>query len=277
MNLRRNILLLLVVAAFGCGLHWWPDLGPVYQGHRTADWVEQALKEPSRSEAFEAVLKIGAPAVPFIAKALHDRSHRFHFLSADQVTYFSDVHPRIGRWVDLSRWVDVENCAGKHAQAAWLLWCMGTNAQAAIPDVIDCLKHCSSIHVITGLDLLETLGEVSGNNPAAIPYLTERARHDDSLSLRSAAMAYCINGQTNLLIETCERLARKEPGQLLDGPELFWFRHDRELNQHLVPLLEKLYLDPKLSPRDRRSVMGALEARTNDAAAVLFCDRFRQD
>ncbi len=268
MNRRRSILLLLVVVATGCALHWWPDRGPMYHGRRTADWVAQAFKDRSRSESFEAVLKIGAPAVPFVARRLHDQSYTFHFLSADNLFYFCDHHPILGRWVS------VENCADKHAQAAWLLWCMGTNAQAAIPDVTDCLESCRSMHVMGALDLLDTLAEISGTNPAAIPSLTRLAGEDDSLSMRAAATAYYINGQTNLFVKTCERLSRKEPEWLLDGPELFWFRNEPELNRHLVPLLEKLYLDPRLASRQREEAFDALASRTNDPAATLFCRRF---
>jgi hypothetical protein len=270
MNRRRSILLVLVVVAVGCVLLGQPNRGPMYHGRRTADWVEQTFKDRSRSEAFETVLKIGAPAVPFVARGLHDRSHTFHFLSVDHLMYFCNQHPSLGRWVP------VENCAGKHAQAAWLLWCMGTNAQAAIPDVTDCLENCPNLHFMGALDLLDTLAEISGTNPAAIPCLTRLARGGDSLNMRAAATAYYINGQTNLFVETCERLSRKEPEWLLDGPELFWFRNEPKLNQHLIPLLEKLYLNSGLASRQREEAFDALASRINDPAAVLFCRRFQQ-
>jgi len=77
-------------------------------------------------------------------------------------------------------------------------------------------------------------------------------------------------------METCERLSRIDPAGLLDGLELFWFKDDPELNQHLVSLLERLYLDPKLDARERSSAMAELESRTNDAAAVVFCARFHE-
>src|ERR1017187_2696661 len=101
MNRRRNIVLLLVVAVVGCGLQWWSCRGPVYQGRRTADWVEQAFKDPPSSEAFEAVRKIGGPAVPFIAKNLHDRSHKFRFLSSANIMPFGYRHPRINNLVTM--------------------------------------------------------------------------------------------------------------------------------------------------------------------------------
>ena len=139
-------------------------------------------------------MQIGAPAVPFIARrGLHDKCHTFHFLSSDHVLAFGMGHPRLNRWLRTDSWVD--NCVGKHGQACWLLFCMGTNAPAAIPDVIDCLEHCPALHVMHHLDLLDTLGEISGTNPAAIPYLTKHARNGE---LRAAAVAYYINGQTNL-------------------------------------------------------------------------------
>jgi len=267
MNRGARILfaLLLVGTALSCARLWLAPRGPLYKGRRTADWVAQALHEKSRSEAFEAVLQIGAPAVPFIARrGLHDRYHKFHFLSSDHVLGFGMGHPRLDRWLRKAKWV--ENCVVRHGQADWLLSGMGTNAQAAIPDVIDCLEHCPCLHFIDARDLLNTLGQISGTNPAAIPYLTKHARMGD---LRAAAVAYFINGRTNLLVETCEQLARNDPGELLYGQELFWFRQDHELNQYLVPLLEGLYADPRLASGDQEAVMFELESRSNDATAAI--------
>jgi hypothetical protein len=269
MNRRVRVvaIVLLVAAATGFALHGLRAGGPVYQGRTTADWVRKALADQSRSEAFEAVLKIGAPAAPYLARqGLHDLCHRFPSLSSDRVMIFREAHPRLGRWLRLDRW---ENCAIRHDQARWILWCMGTNGQAVIPDVIDCLEHCPNQHFVNAMDLLDTLGEVSGTNPAAIPYLTKCARRNDSLCLRAAAMAYYINGLTNLLVETCQRLARKNPSDLLSGQELFWFRDDHGLNEHIVPLLEELYADPRATAGDRESAMFELTSRSNDATAAI--------
>ena len=71
------------------------------------------------------------------------------------------------------------------------------------------------------------------------------------------------------MAETCERLAPEQPKSLLYGQELFWFRDDRELNQHVVPLLERLYEDPRLSDSDKSSVMFELQSRSNDATAAI--------
>jgi hypothetical protein len=272
MTLRRKIIctLLLAVTAVGSALYWRADRGPIYQGRSTADWVAQALRDESPSEAIEAVLKIGAPATPFIARqGLHNKFHRFYYLSADYIAAFSTRHPWLGRWLRLVPWPSYNSCAARHTRARRLLDNLGTNAQAAIPSVIDCLEHCRGLHFTDAQDLIDTLGEISGTNTAAMPYLTRRARRDDSLDLRAAAVAYFITGQTNLLAETCERLARKDPGRLLGGHELFWFREDHELNQHLVPLLEKLYPDPRLTPQDRESVMFELESRGNSATGAI--------
>ena len=62
-------------------------------------------------------------------------------------------------------------------------------------------------------------------------------------------MAYHIDGRTNLLVETCQLLAEKNPSLLLSGHKLFWFRDDHALNEHLVPLLEKLYANRPLDAR----------------------------
>ena len=79
----------LIVTAIGCALSRPALPGPLYKGRRTADWVAQALHEEDVSEAFEAVLQIGAPAVPFIARwGLHDKVNMFHFLSSDYLLPF---------------------------------------------------------------------------------------------------------------------------------------------------------------------------------------------
>ena len=73
-------ILLVVVAVTSCALLWQSAEGPVYQGHRTVVWVKQSLHDKSRSTAFEAVLQIGAPAVPYVARqGLHNKYHRLYF------------------------------------------------------------------------------------------------------------------------------------------------------------------------------------------------------
>jgi hypothetical protein len=77
---KRIVGLLLFVAAGAGALLWRPAQGPVHQGRRTAQWVDQALHDDGRSEAVGAVLKIGRPAVPFLARrGLHDKCHKFRF------------------------------------------------------------------------------------------------------------------------------------------------------------------------------------------------------
>ena len=263
------LVLLFVVAATCFALHWrMANRGPIYQGRYTSEWVAQALHDNSRSVAFEAVLKIGAPAVPFIAsQGLYGRSHTFNFLSEDHVSSFGARHPRLRRWLHLDDW---DYCVGRHDQARWLLWCMGTNGQAAVPDVINCLEHCPSLHFVNTLDLLDTLGEISGCNPAAIPYLTKVAHGNGSISLRAATVAYQINAQTNLFIETFFRAAKANPDEVLDSQELFWFRNEHKLNLHLVPLLVKMSSDPQLTSAQRAIAISDLEDRTNDIPIALL-------
>jgi hypothetical protein len=142
------------------------------------------LRENSRSEAFEAVLQIGAPAVPFIARhGLHDKGHKFHFLAWDHVYYFCTNHPRLSRWLRIDSWLGRDNCVGRHDQARLPLSCMGTNAQTAIPDVIDCLEHCPSLHFINAQDLPDTLGDISGTN--LDPRLAPRDRESVMFELES--------------------------------------------------------------------------------------------
>jgi len=250
---------------------WRMDRGPKYDGRPVADWVNEALHENGRTPAFETVLKIGSPAVPFIAQqGLYGRSHRFSILTTDRLILFGQQHPRLNRWLKLEDW-DV--CIERHLQAAFLLQLIGTNAQAAIPDVVNCLEHCPELHYIHTMELLDTLGEISGTNRAAIPYLTRCARGDDSVNLHAAYVAYKIDGQTNLFIETCERLAKTDPKSLAESSELFWLRSDRQLNQHLIPLLEKIYANPSLDAVTRESVMLALQSRTNAALSVKLSTR----
>ena len=258
---------LLIAVAIECALLRPAPGGPLYKGRRTADWAKLALRGDGRKEASEEVVQIGAPAVPFITRwGLHDKCHTFPFLDWYHIDLFIRSYPRLSRWLRIDFWLAPDNCAGIHGNACWLLSLMGTNAQAAIPEVIGCLEHCPNLHMIHQWDLLDTLGQISGTNPAAIPYLTRLARDGD---LRAAVAAYYIDGRTNLLVETCQLLARKHPDWLLSGPELFWFSEDHKLNQHLVPLLEDLYPDPRLESRYLDSIMFELESRSNDATAAI--------
>ena len=258
---------MLLVLAIGLVLHRQAVRGPLYEGRHIADWVDEALRGEGGKETCETVLKIGAPAVPFIARqGFYGRSHMFNFSSSDWVNYFGGRHPRLRRWLDLEDW---DFCVSRHMKANNLLWLMSTNAQAAIPDVINCLERCPELHYVNSLDLLDTLGEICGTNPAAIPYLTRCARSDHWINFRAATIAYYIDGKTNLFVETCERIARKEPKHFASEPELFWFRDDHALNKHIVPLLEKNYFDAQLDASDRESVMFELTSRSNDATAAI--------
>ena len=258
---------MLLVLAIGLALHRQAVRGPLYEGRHIADWVDEALREDGGKEADEMVLKIGAPAVLFIARqGLYGRAHTFKFLDSDRVMVFGAHHPRLRRWLDLDDW---DFCVSRHIKANNLLWLMSTNAQAAIPDVVDCLERCPELHYVNSLDLLDTLGEISGTNTAAMPYLTRRARSDSWTNLRAATIAYYIDGKTNLFVETCERIARKEPKYFASERELFWFRGDDELNRHIVPLLENNYFNPQLDARDRESVMFELESRSTAATAAI--------
>jgi hypothetical protein len=237
---------------------------PVYQGRSVAAWVDEAMKGGQSSAAFVTVLEIGAPALPFIIrKGLYHPCHRLKFLSYGVVEGFRFNYPLLGRWVPQ------DNCVLRHYLTRELIRSLGTNAQAAIPGLIDCLEHCPNLHCVNAWDLLDTLSEINETNPAVIPYLSRRANQDDCLTLPAAALAYVINQQTNLLVETCARLARKNPAALLGTPELYGFREDHELNRHIVPLLEKLYFDTRLNNSDRESVLCELEYHGSDASAVL--------
>jgi hypothetical protein len=272
MKRRAKIIfaILLIAAGLGWLLREREDRGPLYEGRHVADWVADAMREDSPSNATAMVLKIGAPAVPFIAKlALHDPSHTNPRLAYDEASVFCDNHPLLGRMALWSHVLKLHNCVSEHESARWILSQMGANAVAAVPDVIDCFEHCPNAHFMNGQDMLDTLGEICGTNPVAIAFLTRSARATNSYSLRAAVIAYCNDEQTNLMVETCERLAREEPESILHSQELFWFREDHALNQHLVPLLERLYDDPKVDASGRESILFELESRSNDATAAI--------
>jgi hypothetical protein len=256
--------LIAIIAAI-----FWPrDRGPVYGGRSTADWVKEALSDDSASGACEVVFSIGAPAVPFIARqGLHDRCHRWPFLSIDRTLIFSWHHPRLAGLMERAGLL--QNCVMQHGRACWMLSRIGTNAQAAIPDVADCLEHCPNQHYIDGLELVDTLGDISGTNLAAIPCLTRCARGTHSLCLHAAAVAYSIDGKTNLLLETCRRLAVQDLEQLLGGEELFRLRGEEALNQHLVPFFKALAADPRLTSQQRESAILELDGRGVEAPAGL--------
>jgi len=256
---------LLALFLAGIAWHWQAARGPVYEGRHIADWVDEALAGNPGTNAPAMVLKIGAPAVPFIAReGLYGRSHVIHFLSTSRLNDFSRRHARTSGLLGLRKF---EFCMPRHERAQLLLNRLGTNAQAAIPDLVNCLEQCPELNLFSTVELQDTLAAISGTNPAAIPYFTRCARnHDD---LHAAALAYRIDGRTNLFVEACERIALKNPGQLATARELTWFRDDHRLNEHLVPLLEKMYPGLLLKFDERASVLLDLQARGADATNAI--------
>jgi hypothetical protein len=116
------------------------------------------------------------------------------------------------------------------------------------------------------LELIESMGTLSEGSTEAVPYLTKLANDG---SLRAAYTAYELSGDTNLIVQTCNLLAREKPDELTRAFELNWLAHDHQLNQYLVPLFVKIYSDPRLSVEQRADVMDNLESRSNDATAAI--------
>jgi hypothetical protein len=122
------ILLLLASAIAGSALYRQARRGPVYEGRPIGDWVALALRDEHDANDFVGikkaraiVVKIGAPAVPYIAEqGLYDRCHVFHFLEYAQVESFLYRHPRLGRWIS-----NGDFCVGRHLVAVHLLTDIG--------------------------------------------------------------------------------------------------------------------------------------------------------
>jgi hypothetical protein len=91
----KIVLLLLVLAGVAYLVHWEFSRGPIYEGRHVAEWVADALSQDSGMTARDMVVKIGKPAVPFVARAMHDRCHRLGFLSSGRVGLFSANHPHL--------------------------------------------------------------------------------------------------------------------------------------------------------------------------------------
>jgi len=264
---RRNKILivavLLLAAAFAW--HWQVARGPVYEDRHITDWVDEALSSNTATNAQAMILQIGEPAVPYIARqGLYGRSHVYTFLASDRLRTFSDKHHRISVWLSLRKW---DHCVPRHQRAVWLLSSLGTKAQAAVPDLINCLEHCPEIQSADTIALQDTLAKIGGTNSAVIEYFTRSARANDDL--HAAVLTYQLDGRTNLLVETCEAIALKQPQVLAFPGELSRFRADHALNQYLVPLFEKIYFKPKLNFQNRAQVMSELEARGDDATNAI--------
>lgn len=257
----------LMAATLVSLLHDWEVRGPLYQGRDIADWVADALMENGLSKpASDVVLEIGTPAVPFIAKhGLHAPSHKNPWLAYDSVDAYCNKHPVLGGLALKLHVLKLHNCVSEHTQAWWLLSRIGTNAVVAVPDVIDCIEHCPNAHFITAQDLLDTLGTIGVNDPGALTYLTQLARQTNSLSLRAATYVYWRTGDTNLMMQTISDLGPRALG----GMELSWLREDHALNQHIIPVLERMYHDPKLDALAQSSILSELESRGNDATAAI--------
>lgn len=263
---RTFILLLLIAVLIAFAWHRRSQHGPVYQGRPVSEWVALALKDDDSgvNDAAHTVVKIGAPAVPFIIEqGLYDKKHLFLNKKIEWL-----------RWhlPEKIRWRETDPCNGRHGTAAWMLSEIGKPAHAAVPDIINCIEHCPDNHYVQWLDLIDALRDVSEGNDEAVPYLTKFANNTNYTDrLRAAVNVYYIkNGETNLMLETIDSLAKLKPDELLGSRELFWVREDHEMNRHVVPLLVKLACDPHLTIEQRASALSDLEDRTNDISAALL-------
>jgi hypothetical protein len=256
MSKRRKTIILaiaiLLAIVFTWHIHSISNQGSIYEGRHVAEWVADALKDEN---AEAVVLRIGEPAVPFIAKqGLHDICHSFPWLSWDSLYFFRYNHPWLPLWIERK-----ENCDVKHWNAMFLLQKIGTNAQAAIPDVIHYMEHCPEHHSTDWVDAIDVLREISGTNMAAIPYLTKWAQMGD---LRAGYAAYEINGgKIDVFVEACNVRAKRDPRELIISYELDWARDDDDLNNQLIPLFERMYSDPRLDADYRFLILDWLTKR----------------
>ena len=256
-------LLLALIAALAW--HWQAVSGPVYHGRHVSEWVDEALQANPGTNAPAQLLQLGAPAVPYIARqGLYGRSHVLPALSTARLRDFNARHHRTAVRLHLYQ-LDV--CTIRHERACQLLLAFGPAARAAIPDLINCLEHCPDLDDNGTLQMQNTLAVINGTNLTALPYFVRCARKTDDL--HAAALACDLDGQTNLFVEICQRLALKDPSALVASRDLARFVDNHPLNEHIVPLLEKIYLTTKFKPGLHQSVLAALEARGADADAAL--------
>ncbi|HSY17343.1 MAG TPA: hypothetical protein VK815_03375 [Candidatus Acidoferrales bacterium] len=267
MRRPKKILLcsLLLVLAAGIIWHWEAASGPIYHGRRVSEWVDEALRLNPGTNAPAQILQIGAPAVPYIARqGLYGRSHTFPVLSTARLRDFSGRHHRTAVRLHLYQ-LDV--CTTRHERACQLLLSLGPSARAAIPDLINCLERCPDLNDNLTFQLQDALAILNGTNRTALPYFIRCARKTDDL--HAATLAYYIDGQTNLFVETCQQLAVKNPQALATSRDLARFADNHLLNIHVIPLLEKIYLTTKFKPDLHRAALAALESRGTDAAPTL--------
>jgi hypothetical protein len=236
---------------------------PLYDGHTAGYWVDQALKTDKwvNPKPYDMVRKIGAPALPYIQQwGLDDICHEVSDLDYWGKQLFMEEHPLLGKLIVHLGLMDPDySCIEAHYRAMVMLRDLGTNAQAAILDVADCIETCPALHTMNRQAMLELLPKISGTNQAAMPYLTEKAERMDDFSVNAAMVAYEIAGDTNLLFRTCEVMLKKKPSRVLWMDEAIWFSEHPELNFGLVPLLEKAYPAPELNEEDRGWLLGMLK------------------
>jgi len=256
-------LLLALVAALAW--YWQAASGPLYHGRHVSDWVDEALQANPGTNATGQVLQLGAAAVPYItSQGLYGRSHVLPSLSTARLRDFSGRHHRTSVWLHLYK---LDSCAIRHERAGRLLLTLGPAARAAIPDLINCLEQCPELNDTLTLQLQDTLAAINGTNLTALPYFIRCARK--KTDLHAATLAYDLDGQTNLLVETCQQLALIYPQGLATSPDLAQFADNHPLNGYFVPLLEKIYLTSKFNPDLHRAALKALKARGADADAAL--------
>ncbi len=225
----------------------WPVAQNQYAPRPASEWTRLARAKD-------------AAVLPFLIDQLKDHSHRPLLQKLEWIRWHLPQS-----W----QWSEAKPCGQDHQFALDLLRQMGETAQTAIPDIIRCFESCPDNHYADGLEYLETIAEIGHAATNAVSFLTGIARGHNSYAVRAAATEYLITGRTNLLVETVFRLAKSDPREILGAREIFWFRHDTELNQVFVSLFVRLLFDSRMSEVDRQGVVFELRARGVDSLPAL--------
>jgi len=167
---------------------------PSHKGKPISYWVNRACRYDA-SEAVEEVTMIGSPSVPLLISNLHARDTTFRVAYAE----FREIAPD---WLS-NRLPEVPRADEIRCSAERVLGFLGTNAVAAVPDLIQYLK-CSTTDEAG--NIVTTLAAIGPGAHTAVPDLHAMLTNADSMFLVNVAGAlWQIDKETNLVVEICSK------------------------------------------------------------------------
>ena len=182
-KLRLGGLIVLIVAVV-LTLRWASSREPVYEGRTASEWFLHCSNSTHERAAHEAFKAMGTNALPFLISKVERRGNRLY-------QFYKDRYPKlpVSLLKILPRPPGVQR---QQTVAVERLHALGTNAQPAVPALLDYLEECIARPVVVfaparklpprlpyeGARALEALISIGGDDPRIIQVILDLAKSD---------------------------------------------------------------------------------------------------